>query len=96
MGVCVENKGCQLVQISNGQIVATIPNAVTASWSPKGKQIACGDREGVIRAFDISGALKDEIAPPTSAQGKEGLIYCHLLLLLLLLVVSVLLLLFLK
>ncbi|CAO3666663.1 unnamed protein product [Rhizopus microsporus] len=71
LGVCVENKGCQLVQISNGQIVATIPNAVTASWSPKGKQIACGDREGVIRAFDISGALKDEIAPPTSAQGKE-------------------------
>ncbi|KAI9280005.1 hypothetical protein BY458DRAFT_431144 [Sporodiniella umbellata] len=71
VGICVQNSGCKLVQISTGQIIHTIPFATSASWSPKGKQIVCGNKEGGIRAFDIKGETKDDIPPPSAATNLE-------------------------
>ncbi|KAG1454221.1 hypothetical protein G6F56_007376 [Rhizopus delemar] len=71
VSVCVHNNGCKLVQITTGKIIHTIPYATSASWSPKGKQIVCGNKEGGIRAFDISGTVKDDIPAPQMANNLE-------------------------
>lgn len=80
MAVCVLNEGCKLVQITTGQITTTIPSSVTACWSPKGKQIACGDKEGIIRTFGISGNAVDDIPAPANVSNTEGsctIFYCY-------------------
>lgn len=72
MAVCVVNDGCKFIQLSTGQITQTIPDALVASWSPKGKQIACGNQEGIVSTIDITGKTVDAIPPPADLESNKG------------------------
>ncbi|KAG1464404.1 hypothetical protein G6F56_005091 [Rhizopus delemar] len=71
VAVCVVNDGCKFIQLSTGQITQTIPDALVASWSPKGKQIACGNQEGIVSTIDITGKTVDAIPPPADLESNK-------------------------
>jgi WD40 repeat protein len=72
VAVATQNNECRLIRFMTNEIMATISNVTTMSWSPKGKQIACGTRDGSIIPYDIEGTQKDEISPLPSQTGFYG------------------------
>jgi WD40 repeat protein len=66
IAVITQNNECELIRFMTNEIIATISNSTVVCWSPKGKQIVCGTRNGMILAYDIEGNQKDKITPPPS------------------------------
>ncbi|KAI9244624.1 hypothetical protein BY458DRAFT_560966 [Sporodiniella umbellata] len=64
VAVCVVDKKCLVIQLSTGQILQTISDALVASWSPKGERIACSNQEGTINIFDSTDKVLYSIAAP--------------------------------
>lgn len=71
VAVCTDNHELKLVRYMQKQIVLTISNVTSLSWSPKGKQIVCGTTDGILYAYDLEGNPKDEIAPPLEVQSNH-------------------------
>lgn len=66
IAVITQSDECKLIRFMTNEIISTISNATSMSWSPKGKQIVCGTRNGTIFAYDNNGKQMDEITPPPS------------------------------
>ncbi|KAI7873688.1 hypothetical protein K492DRAFT_211979, partial [Lichtheimia hyalospora FSU 10163] len=65
--ILFKNNQCKFVDITNGSITASIPNDDITSlcWSPKGKQIVCGKKDGQLETFNTSGDSKSVVEQPT-------------------------------
>lgn len=68
--VLLKNNQCKFVDITNGSTTASIAyNDITSlCWSPKGKQIVCGKKDGQLETYDTSGAPKSLIEQPSKMQ----------------------------
>lgn len=71
VAVATQNDECKLIRYMTSEIMATLTNATTMSWSPKGKQIVCGTRDARLIAYDTEGNQKDELAPPPSRDDPD-------------------------
>lgn len=68
--VLLKNNQCKFVDITNGSTTATLPNNDITSlcWSPKGKQVVCGRKDGQLETFDTNGTSKSLIDQPSKMQ----------------------------
>jgi WD40 repeat protein len=71
LAVCTKNNELRLVRYLQKQVISTIYNITSLCWSPKGKQIICGTKDGTLYAYDIEGNPKDEIQAPPAVQSDH-------------------------
>lgn len=66
VAVLFDNNQCKIIDFTNGNTVSHLPadNVSAICWSPKGKQIVCGKRDGGLQHFDTNGAVKAELSIP--------------------------------
>ena len=63
-----------IINLSSGETTNMIGDGITAvCWSPKGKQVVCGRKDGQLVPYDSEGAEKTAIGLPTELQGKQPL-----------------------
>ncbi|KAG2230634.1 hypothetical protein INT48_005902 [Thamnidium elegans] len=72
--VLFNNNQCKIIDITNGNTVSHLPadNVSAICWSPKGKQIVCGKRDGGLQHFDTNGAVKAELSIPKLMSVEGG------------------------
>ncbi|OBZ89560.1 hypothetical protein A0J61_02399 [Choanephora cucurbitarum] len=72
--VLFEDCHCIIIDITTGETQATLPsdNITAMCWSPKGKQIVCGKRDGGLQHFDVQGASKNALAIPEEMKAGHG------------------------
>ncbi|GAA5799694.1 hypothetical protein HPULCUR_005111 [Helicostylum pulchrum] len=71
IAVTTRNDKCKLIRYMTSETMAVLSNATSMCWSPKGKQIVCGTRDGKIIAYDMEGNQKDEITPPVDQNSPD-------------------------
>ncbi|KAI8982970.1 hypothetical protein BDB01DRAFT_835751 [Pilobolus umbonatus] len=71
LAVCTESDECHLINFSLGEKLITLSHVTAICWSPKGKQIVCGSRDGFIRTYDMKG-VKKTIHPPAAMTANYG------------------------
>lgn len=71
IAVATQNDECKLIRYMTSEIMATLPNSTTMSWSPKGKQIVCGTKDARLIAYDMEGNQKDEIPSPPNQNDPD-------------------------
>ncbi|KAI9268124.1 hypothetical protein BDA99DRAFT_597940 [Phascolomyces articulosus] len=74
--VVLKDNKCILINLSTGTTTTEISNDATAvCWSPKGKQLVCGCKDGQLVPYDVEGVEKIAIALPEELQAKQPIPY---------------------
>ncbi|KAG0173274.1 hypothetical protein DFQ28_011185 [Apophysomyces sp. BC1034] len=70
----LEGDVCIIIDLVTGETTATISDdKVTAvCWSPKGKQLVGGTRDGTIYQYDVHGVKKATVEPPEEMRSGFG------------------------
>ncbi|KAI8878616.1 hypothetical protein K501DRAFT_336646 [Backusella circina FSU 941] len=74
IAVLYENHTIVMIDVEVGATARTFPmdNYTTLCWSRKGKQIVCGNKEGVLIAYDTNGEAKDMLEVPAEMCDEKG------------------------
>ncbi|KAI8991887.1 hypothetical protein BDF20DRAFT_846974 [Mycotypha africana] len=73
VAVLLNNGGCEIIDKDNGDTVCKLPldNISAICWSPKGKQIVCGKKDGALQHFDTKATCKYTIGIPNSMEANQ-------------------------
>lgn len=72
--ILFDNNQCKIIDITTGNTQCDLPaeNVSAICWSPKGKQIVCGNFDGGLQHFDTNGVAKSELAIPEAMSAGHG------------------------
>ncbi|KAI9495562.1 hypothetical protein BDB00DRAFT_813821 [Zychaea mexicana] len=70
--VILKDNTCKLIDLRSGSTTVTLGDDITAvCWSPKGKQLVCGRKNGQFVPFDVEGSQKTVIELPEELQNND-------------------------
>jgi hypothetical protein len=74
IAILYENHTISMVDVETGAICTTfsLDNYTALCWSRKGKQIVCGNKEGILIAYDTNGQAKDVLDIPVDMCDERG------------------------
>ncbi|KAI8995006.1 hypothetical protein BDB01DRAFT_221656 [Pilobolus umbonatus] len=73
VAILFSNNQCRIMDMMDGTTQCQLPSEdITAlCWSPKGRQIVCGRKNGYLEHYDISGNKKDSLPIPSAVSTEN-------------------------